>query len=125
MREKSHVSLGTTICFICGKEEESGEIIFHNQLEQVLDRRTCTGFKPCKEHTTDIEEGYVFLLATESETKPIENLTGMTLRIKRRVAEQLFAEDPSTFEHGIVFVEPPVIERIMSIMNNQEGELHA
>ena len=125
MGEKSHVSMATTICPICGKEEETGEILLHKHMKAVLDRHTPTGYKPCAEHTTDIKKGYVYLLATESETKPIENLTGTTLRMERSVAERLFAEDPSTFEYGIVFVEPKVIEWIMSANNEPEGEFYA
>ena len=125
MSEKSHVSLVTMICVICGKEEETGEILLHKQIQPVLDRRTCTGYKPCKEHTIDIEKGYVFLIATESETEPLEHLAGMTLRIRKSLAEQLFATDSTFFKHGFVFVEPQVIKWIMSNTNNQGGELHA
>ena len=125
MSEKSHVSMATAICPICGKEEETGEILLHQQIQPVLDRRTCTGFKPCKEHTTDIENGYVFLIATESEKEPMKHLTGVTLRLDQETAQQLFAKNIDTIKHGIVFVEPQVIDWIMSTVNNQEGELHA
>ena len=124
MGEKSHVSMATAICPICGKEEETGEILLHKHMKAVLDRRTCTGYKPCTEHASDLEKGYVFLLATESEKEPMANLTGVTLRLDQETAQQMFAKNIDTIKHGIVLVAPEVIDWIMS-KKEGEGEFHA
>ncbi len=66
MSEKSHVSLETHICPVCGKEHETNTILLDRRLRDSLEKHTCTGYSLCEKH---FKKDFICMIgADESKT---------------------------------------------------------
>lgn len=110
--EKSYVGMETKMCFACGQEYETQNILLHRFLRPVFTRHTCTGWGICPEHEKKLKEGYVFLVEV-SATTPTDNppRTGIFIMIKKEVAERFFDLPVS----GMAYITPDVTEKIKEI----------
>ena len=62
--EKSYVSLEQHICPVCLKTFDTGNLLFDEQLRNIFERYTVTGYELCEEHKKVIEDGYGKNLST-------------------------------------------------------------
>lgn len=100
MCDKSYVSLEKSICPICGKEFETGNLLLDKHLQNRFDKYTLTGFSMCPEHQKMLDDGYLFFIEVkngetmESHLK-IEDAdrTGRLACIKKEAAQKIFNKD--------------------------------
>jgi hypothetical protein len=127
--DKSHVSMETKLCVVCGKEYDSGAILLDKRLRASMERHTCTGFGMCKEHEKLRKDGYTAVIAIdESKTthKPGGALidpqeahrTGAILHVKKRAWVDLFPEVPWP-EKGVIFAPDHYVDHIAKMMEGQ------
>lgn len=62
---KSHVSMAQRQCVVCGCLFDTGEILLHKRLAQVLDDHTVVGPGVCPEHQAKIDEGYILCIEAD------------------------------------------------------------
>ncbi len=121
---KSHVSMEQGLCPICGRTEDTGAILLHRRMKQVLDTKTVTGWTPCAEHKKMIDDGYVMLVAVDAEKSEKElNGTikiagawrmGPIVGLKKEAYENIFGEKaPKGWP--MAFCEEAVVEHLKTI----------
>lgn len=113
--EKSYVSLEQHICPVCLKTFDTGNLLFDEQLRNIFERYTVTGYELCEEHKKVIEDGYVILV--EVREKPFDGKdpyrTGNTAYLKRYVAKDIF---PDMEMRDVAFVEIGVLDRLREMI---------
>jgi hypothetical protein len=109
---KSHVSLETKVCPVCGVVFETDAILLDTRLKDSLESRTTTGYKLCPKHQEEFEAGYLHLVVAESEDKTskvikIEDAlyTGEIISIKRDVLSKIINVDLDP-KIPFVYIEP-------------------
>ena len=91
MPEKSYVGLETHVCLICGKEYDTGTLLFDRRLLPSLKHKNCTGYGFCEEHQKVLDDGYIFLVEVEEEARTDNpTRTGEVIYLKREAADQVF-----------------------------------
>jgi hypothetical protein len=100
MGEKSYVSLSASVCPICGREFENGELILDRRLKNSLERVTVVDARLCPDHQKLADDGYIALVAIDESKSKFEangNLkpecayrTGDIIHIRRTVADKMF-----------------------------------
>lgn len=63
--EKSHVSMGQSMCPACGKVFDNGEILLDRRLRNSLKSKTFTGYGLCPEHKALCDQGYIALVVCD------------------------------------------------------------
>ena len=120
--EKSHVTLETAVCPVCGREFETGRLLLDRLLRKRFHMRTATGYDLCEEHRKQAEDGYIFLIACKNRPDAGRDAfaspgdakrTGEFCAIRRTAAEQLF-QDSDMFQ-TVNFCEPVVMDFLRSI----------
>lgn len=96
MINKSHVSLSTKVCIVCGKSFHDGDILLQKQLRQTLERETITGYGFCEEHQAMVDEGKVFLAEVANPPSEADKMsilsaqkTGRVLSLPREVLKEI------------------------------------
>jgi hypothetical protein len=118
---KSHVSLETNICPVCGTEFETNGILLDTRLRDSLEYKTRTGYDLCPEHQRMFEEGYIHLVVAESDDRSSNLLkiedahyTGEIISVKRDVLSQLVNTDIDA-KFPFVYIEPEAAAIIKEI----------
>ena len=100
---KSHVTLVTKFCPICGEEKPTNELLFdprlkNGKLRETFERHTCTGVELCEEHKAMVDSGeFVVFFVVKSEDKP--ERTGHGFLIRKDVANEMFNTDIAPVNH--------------------------
>lgn len=116
---KSHVSMETAVCPVCGIEHETGAILFDLRLLPSMEGRTATRWAMCPEHKKLFDDGFVAMVEAAAPSASTTALkqedarrTGRLMHMKVAVFERLFGAPP---RGGMVFIEPGVIERVQEM----------
>ena len=127
MNEKSYVSMEQGVCPVCGRTEDTGAILMDMKLRDKFDRNTVTGWKYCKEHQQQFEDGYFILVACDETKSTITNgrilpenawRTGEIVSIRRHIAEQFF--DIPLEGINFVFCQQEVVGQIQEMMESMQ-----
>lgn len=131
MSEKSHVTLESQVCAVCGKTFDTGALLLDRRLRPIFERKTCTGIGLCPEHEQLYRQGYIALVecdltksgvtASTQEIKPEQAYrTGRLVHLTREEFNQFFdIECPPAMP--MVYVEPGVIERLAKTAGQMSG----
>lgn len=117
---KSHISLESNICPVCGVTHETGALLLDKRLKQSLDRQTITGFSLCPDCKQKHDDSYLALVAIDESksAKPYRPdtvyRTGEICHIKYAAARQIFNDDLSKYE--FIYIEPDVIVKLQEMM---------
>ncbi len=128
MNEKSHVSLEQHVCTVCGSLYETGTVLIHRRLAQVLDHHTVTAYGLCPEDQKLFDDGYVALVEcdpTKSGLAPSDIQlklsdafrTGSILHVAREACARLF-NLPISPDLPFVYVEPGVIDKLNALLRH-------
>lgn len=110
MNDKSFVTIAQTVCAVCGKKEDNGELLLDKRLRNRFDRHTTVEVGLCEEHKKLHEDGFVALVEVDNEPpagqktmKPDQaHRTGRIAHLKREVYSKVFDHelpiDPETGE---------------------------
>jgi hypothetical protein len=71
MMDKSYVTLEQAMCPVCGKVEDTGDLLLDRRLLPTFDHHTVTGYKLCAEHQKLHDDGYVALVATDPKKSTV------------------------------------------------------
>lgn len=104
MSEKSHVSLGQSVCPVCGIVFDSGEVLLHKRLAQVLERKTVTGYALCPEHQGVIDSGMVILIVI-SNVPSGEGVRPMKIEEADRTGDLMYLRKEVAHNIGLDRVE--------------------
>ena len=123
---KSYVSLAQHQCPICLAMHDTSEILFKRDLRPTLDAKTTTGHSPCPTCQGRINEGFIALVET-AEANPGRSTVGIEVKRSGSFAFLRKAIFPEIFNVPIptvpmVFVEPGVLEQLMSLRADDVGE---
>ena len=92
--EKSYVTLEQHACPVCLKTFDTGNLLLDDELRDVFEKDTITGYELCEEHKKVVEDGYVILVEVRERpqkgqdpyrtgTRPISN--GMSRKTSFRI----------------------------------------
>ena len=123
MTDKSHVSMEQHICIVCGKPFDTGSILLHKRLRQVLERHTVTGMGMCPEHAALRDQGYIALIECDPSKSKIAGdtvknhndayRTGVIVHVKAEAWRKLF--DIPVPDKMMAFVEPAAVALITEL----------
>lgn len=114
--DKSYVTLEQHLCPICGKAEDTGNLLLDRRLLPTFERKTVTGYGMCKDCASKTEE-YVALVGVKNAPAQGSDLmkpedadrTGDLMWVRRSVWSKLFnLPEPKV----LAFVDPQAIERL-------------
>lgn len=132
--EKSHVSMDTKICPVCGIKHDVG-ISLERQLKNKLDIHNITGYELCEEHKKLWEDGYVALIEIDP-TKSVQHesnnneffttvnmqdayRTGNILHLKKTAFKDIFGSEPKS---EMVFIDPDLTKVLTDLVNKNKQE---
>lgn len=131
MTSRSYVSLEQAACPACGKVYDTGAVLLDRRLQESMEHKTCTHWKPCNECSGKMAEGYVVLVAVD-ESKSKRNpdgtippsgafRTGGVAFVRRSVWERVFRgmEAPDA---GFCFAAPEVLEKLRELAESAKEE---
>ncbi len=112
---KSYVTMETHICWVCGKEHDTGTILMDRRSAKVFDQHTVTGHSLCPEHQKLYDEGYVALIEVKNHVRgslKLEdaNRTGRVAHMRRNVFKDVTGMDSKS--HPIIFVEDGFVAQL-------------
>jgi hypothetical protein len=125
--EKSHVTLIANLCLVCGTQFDTGELALDRRLRPVFDMHTVMGMGLCPEHEKLYKDGYIALVACDTEKSTVEPSgqikpenayrTGAIAHVKAEAWSKIFNVPlPMGKESGMmlpaVFVEAGVIDML-------------
>lgn len=121
---KSHVSMETNVCPVCGVTFETGSILLDKKLRNKLDSTTLTGMSLCPEHQKLHNDGYLALVeidptksipSANGRVKPEDAYrTGKIIHIRYSVAKDLFNVDVGDIP--FTYIDPQVSAHLESMM---------
>lgn len=116
MNEKSHVALAQSVCPVCAKVFENGELLLDTRLRATLNRHEVTGFRMCAEHKRMKDDGYTALVGID-EAKSDKPLTPASVWRTGEVAHIRNEVWPSVFNvplpsQGMCFVDADVLTKL-------------
>ena len=124
---KSHVSMAQHQCLICLEMHDTGEILLKQNLRPTLQPKTTTGHSPCPSYQDHLDHDFIALIETRD---PNTGRSQIQLNIPRSgnfafVQRQTFHEifNIPALELPMVFVEPGVIDKILSMTEDGGTEL--
>jgi hypothetical protein len=120
----SPVTIEQSVCPICGKAEDSGNIVLDMKLRDVFEMRTPGQWNLCAAHQKLSDDGFIALVEADPKSPKLANgntdpacayRTGTVVHILRDVAVALFglALDP---RWPMVFVEPHITKRLHELV---------
>ena len=119
--EKSFVTLAQHQCPVCGKCEDTGEILMDNKLSNRFDMHTVTGFELCSDCKKKREEGFVFLVEiADPNNHSFKSRTGRAVTLRKSVYDQIFSTPLG--EEGMAMCGPDVIHALEIMMEARNAE---
>lgn len=95
---KSFVTLAQHVCPICGRPEDTGELLLDKRMRDRFEMHTPIGWGLCKEHQAKFDEGYIALVEIdEAKSKGMPTpkpedvwRTGPIAHVRFAAADQIF-----------------------------------
>lgn len=122
---KSHVTMETNLCPVCGKEEDTGAILLDTRLRQQFEHRTATGWGLCAEHRELYRDGYLAIVEATNEPRHGDHMKAEDAVRGARIVHLRFTAAADLFNIPIVgkdgrnvpmmFASPEVIDRVLRI----------
>ena len=117
----SFVTLAQHQCPVCGKCEDTGEILLDKMMRNKFDMHTVTGFELCSECKKKREDGFVFLVEVSDASAPsFDSRTGRVVTLRESVYDQLFSTPMGT--EGMAMCGPDVIHALETMMSVRNAE---
>lgn len=119
--EKSYVTLEQHACPVCLKTFDTGNLLLDDELRDVFEKYTVTGYELCEEHKKVVEDGYVILVEVRERPKKGQDpyRTGNTAYLKRHVAKDIF---PDMDVQDVAFVEIGVLDKLREMLIVQDDK---
>lgn len=121
--EKSYVTLEQHACPVCLKTFDTGNLLLDDELRDVFEKYTVTGYELCEEHKKVVEDGYVILVEVRERPQKGQDpyRTGNTASLKRHVAKDIF---PDMDVQDVAFVEIGVLDKLreMLVVQDDKGQ---
>lgn len=118
---KSFIAIETHICPICLTQHETGGLLLHKKLKNVLARQEITGASPCPTCQQHLNEGFVALVELGNEPsldcRNVFDLdrTGNFAFLQKGIAAEVFPEVPQDKE--VLFVMEGVFEVLRGMVH--------
>lgn len=122
--DKSHVSMETSICPVCGEENETGNILLDTRLRERFDKYTSTSWEMCASCQEKIDAGYIALIVARNPrgkdtlSNKDAHRTGEILFVRKTAFTDIFSADLP--EHGLAFLEESVAEALKEQFGERE-----
>lgn len=118
MTDRSHVSLETHICKVCGAQFETGALLLDKRLRPHMERTTTTGWGMCPEHQRLADEDYIALIEIKNMAADFMELekadrTGRIMHMRRAKAAEMF-NVPIPKE--IAFIDKELFDLLFSLV---------
>ena len=119
--EKSYVTLEQHACPVCLKTFDTGNLLLDDELRDVFEKYTVTGYELCEEHKKLVEDGYVILVEVRERPQKGQDpyRTGNTAYLKRHVAKDIF---PDMDVQDVAFVEIGVLDKLREMLVVQDDK---
>ena len=119
--EKSYVTLEQHACPVCLKTFDTGNLLLDDELRDVFEKYTVTGYELCEEHKKVVEDGYVILVEVRKRPQKGQDpyRTGNTAYLKRHVAKDIF---PDMDVQDVAFVEIGVLDKLREMLVVQDDK---
>lgn len=119
--EKSYVTLEQHACPVCLKTFDTGNLLLDDELRDVFEKYTVTGYELCEEHKKVVEDGYVILVEVRERPQKGQDpyRTGNTAYLKRHVAKDIF---PDMDVQDVAFVEIGVLDKLREMLVVQDDK---
>ena len=119
--EKSYVTLEQHVCPVCLKTFDTGNLLLDDELRDVFEKYTVTGYELCEEHKKVVEDGYVILVEVRERPQKGQDpyRTGNTAYLKRHVAKDIF---PDMDVQDVAFVEIGVLDKLREMLIVQDDK---
>ena len=119
--EKSYVTLEQHACPVCLKTFDTGNLLLADELRDVFEKYTVTGYELCEEHKKVVEDGYVILVEVRERPQKGQDpyRTGNTAYLKRHVAKDIF---PDMDVQDVAFVEIGVLDKLREMLVVQDDK---
>lgn len=117
----SFVTLAQHQCPVCGKCEDTGELLMDKTLRNRFGMYMVTGFDLCSECKKKRAEGFVFIVEiSDAHSRTFESLTGRSVTIRKSVYDQIF--DTPIGAEGMAMCEPAVIDALQQMAEAQHAQ---
>ena len=119
--EKSYVTLEQHACPVCLKTFDTGNLLLDDELRDVFEKYTVTGYELCEEHKKVVEDGYVILVEVRERPQKGQDpyRTGNAAYLKRHVAKDIF---PDMDVQDVAFVEIGVLDKLREMLIVQDDK---
>lgn len=119
--EKSYVTLEQHACPVCLQTFDTGNLLLDDELRDVFEKYTVTGYELCEEHKKVVEDGYVILVEVRERPQKGQDpyRTGNTAYLKRHVAKDIF---PDMDVQDVAFVEIGVLDKLREMLIVQDDK---
>lgn len=119
--EKSYVTLEQHACPVCLKTFDTGNLLLDDELRDVFEKYTVTGYELCEEHKKVVEDGYVILVEVRERPQKGQDpyRTGNAAYLKRHVAKDIF---PDMDVQDVAFVEIGVLDKLREMLVVQDDK---
>jgi len=119
--EKSYVTLEQHACPVCLKTFDTGNLLLDDELRDVFEKYTVTGYELYEEHKKVVEDGYVILVEVRERPQKGQDpyRTGNTAYLKRHVAKDIF---PDMDVQDVAFVEIGVLDKLREMLIVQDDK---
>lgn len=119
--EKSYVTLEQHACPVCLKTFDTGNLLLDDELRDVFEKYTVTGYELCEEHKKVVEDGYVILVEVRERPQKGQDpyRTGNTAYLKRHVAKDIFLDMDV---QDVAFVEIGVLDKLREMLIVQDDK---
>ena len=119
--EKSYVTLEQHACPVCLKTIDTGNLLLDDELRDVFEKYTVTGYELCEEHKKVVEDGYVILVEVRERPQKGQDpyRTGNAAYLKRHVAKDIF---PDMDVQDVAFVEIGVLDKLREMLVVQDDK---
>ena len=108
-------------CPVCLKTFDTGNLLLDDELRDVFEKYTVTGYELCEEHKKVVEDGYVILVEVRERPQKGQDpyRTGNTAYLKRHVAKDIF---PDMDVQDVAFVEIGVLDKLREMLIVQDDK---
>lgn len=123
---KSYVTMEQKICPVCGKTQDTGNILLDMRLREQFENHTTTGFGMCDEHQNLADAGYIALVVCDESRSEVHGnhiklqdayRTGQVIHIRATVAMKLFNR---SYLPDVCFIDQKLADRLAEMKEMAE-----
>ena len=117
----SFATLAQHQCPVCGKCEDTGEILLDKMMRNKFGMYTVTGFELCSDCKKKREEGFVFIVEiADANNRSFESRTGRAVTLRKDVYDPIFSTPIG--DEGMATCGPDVIRALELMMEARNAE---